>query len=226
MGFSENLHLVQNRIAEAAVRVGRKPEEISLLAVTKTFPPETIRQAYGVGLREFGENRVQEALGKMEGLPADSHWHLIGQLQTNKINKIIGRFTLIHSVDSIQLAQALSARLSGSTQDILLEVNTSGEASKSGVRPEESIETAKRVASLPGLHLKGLMTVGPLTVEVSKQREAFKGLKGLFDDMRGKEWAGSAFSALSMGMSSDFEIAIEEGSTLVRLGTALFGARQ
>lgn len=225
MEFLDRLYQVQKRIAEAAVRAGRKPEEITLLAVTKTFPIEAIRQAYEAGLRDFGENRVQEALGKISELPSDIRWHLIGQLQTNKINKIIGKFVLIHSVDSIHLLEALSTRLGGTSQDLLLEVNTSGEQSKSGVPPEEAVAVAERIVALTHLKLKGLMTVGPLTENAQKQREAFKKLKGLFNEIRGKDWVGPAFSTLSMGMSSDFEIAIEEGSTLVRVGTALFGSR-
>jgi len=225
MDFSDRLHQIRNRMAEAAVRAKRSPEEITLLAVTKTFPIDTIRQAYAAGLRDFGENRVQEALGKIAELPPEVRWHLIGQLQTNKINKIIGKFSLIHSVDSLHLAEALSARSGGAGQEILLEVNTSGEASKSGVRPQETLVTAEEIARLPHLKLRGLMTVGPLTEDVAKQREAFKKLKGLFDAIRSKDWAGPIFSTLSMGMSSDFEIAIEEGSTLIRVGTALFGAR-
>ncbi len=225
MDFSQRLHQVKVRMAEAAVRAKRQPEEITLLAVTKTFPVETIRQAYEAGLRDFGENRVQEALGKISDLPSDIRWHLIGQLQTNKINKIVGKFILVHSVDSQHLAEALSDRVGQRGQDILLEVNTSGEASKSGVKPEETMAIAEKINGLPHLRLTGLMTVGPLTEEASKQREAFKKLKGLFDKIRVKNWAGPAFSNLSMGMSSDFETAIEEGSTLVRVGTALFGAR-
>lgn len=224
MGFTENFHWVQERIAQAATRVGRKPDQITLLAVTKTFSLEALRPAYEAGLRNFGENRVQEALGKMGELPRDIHWHLIGQLQTNKINKIIGKFSLIHSVDSFHLAEALSKRVG--EQEILLEVNTSGEESKSGVKPQEAAKVAEKIAALSHLKLKGLMTVGPLTEDASRQREAFKRLKGLFDEIRKNDWAGSAFSVLSMGMSGDFEIAVEEGSTLVRVGTALFGSRQ
>lgn len=226
MEIRDRILEVQKRMAEAAAHSHRKPEEVTLLAVAKTFPPETIRQAYEAGLREFGENRVREALEKIGGLPPDIRWHLIGQLQTNKINKVIGKFVLIHSVDSIHLAQALSARVGGASQDILLEVNTSGEGSKSGVQPADAVATAEKIFQLPGLNLKGLMTVGPLTEDNQKQREAFKRLKGLFDEIRCKDWAGTAFSILSMGMSSDFETAIEEGSTLVRVGTALFGSRQ
>ncbi len=225
MGFHNRFHQVRTRIAEAAARSGRKSGEITLLAVTKTFPVGTIREAYEAGLRDFGENRVQEALVKITELPTDIRWHLIGQLQTNKINKIIEKFVLIHSVDSLHLAEAISNRLAEVPQGILLEVNTSGEESKSGVRPIEAVVVAEKISSLSNLKLKGLMTVGPLTENAQIQRDAFKRLKDLFDEVRRKSWASPDFSTLSMGMSSDFEIAIEEGSTMVRVGTALFGGR-
>jgi pyridoxal phosphate enzyme (YggS family) len=223
--IENRLQTVRSRIAEAATRSGRKAQDITLLAVTKTFPFETLRAAYDAGLRDFGENRVQEALDKIPLLPSDIRWHFIGQLQTNKINKTLGKFVLIHSVESLRLAQALSQRVVGVPQDILLEVNTSGEASKSGVEPEAALSTAEAIGQLPNLRLRGLMTVGPLTEDVGKVRDAFKKLKGLFEDIRGKRGTGQDFSILSMGMSGDFEVAIEEGSTLVRIGSALFGSR-
>jgi PLP dependent protein len=221
----KNLETVRRRIAEAAARSGRSADRITLLAVTKTFPPGTLRAAYDLGLRDFGENRVQEALEKMPGLPPDIRWHLIGQLQSNKINKVLGRFRLIHSIDSPRLAQALSERTAGSPQEVLLEVNTSGEASKSGMGPSEALGAAEAIARLPNLRLRGLMTVGPLTEDTGKTRDAFRRLKGLFEEGRKREWAGGGFDTLSMGMSGDFETAIEEGSTLVRIGSALFGPR-
>ncbi len=223
--ISARVKEVQKRIAEAAVRSKRQPSEITILAVTKTQPVEVLRAAHEAGLRDFGENRVQEALEKIGALPTDIRWHLIGQLQTNKINKILHQFVLVHSVDSLQLAEALSARLGNGNQDILLEVNSSGEPSKAGVSPMEAIETAEKIERLPGLKMRGLMTVGPLTEDPGKQREAFKILKGLFDSARTKSWVPKNFSILSMGMSGDFETAIEEGSTLVRVGTAVFGPR-
>lgn len=226
MGLRERILGIQKRIADAAARSRRRPDEISLLAVSKTVPVETIREAFEAGLRDFGENRVQEALPKIAELPADIHWHLIGQLQTNKINKVIGKFVLVHSVDSLSLAEAFSSRLGGASQDILLEVNTSEEESKAGVSPESALEVVEKISKLPGLKLKGLMTVGPLTDELQKRRDAFKKLKELFETIKGNGLGGAGFSILSMGMSGDFETAIEEGSTLVRVGTALFGPRQ
>jgi PLP dependent protein len=225
MELKKNLLEINNRIADCARRTHRKPEEITLLAVSKTMAVETIQKAYEAGLRDFGENRVQEALEKIDLLPPDIRWHMIGRLQSNKINKILGKFTLIHSIDSLRLAYSLSARMGNGNQEILLEVNTSGEASKAGVAPEETVGTAETISGLPGLKLRGFMTVGPLTQDTQKQREAFKKLKGLFEEVKGKNFAGTSFSILSMGMSGDFETAIEEGSTLVRIGTALFGAR-
>jgi pyridoxal phosphate enzyme (YggS family) len=223
--FEDRLKDVRGRIADAARRSGREPSTVTLVAVTKTHPAETLRPAYENGLRDFGENRVQEALPKQAALPPDIRWHLIGQLQTNKINKIPGRFVLVHSVDSVSLAKAMSDRFAAEPQDILLEVNTSSEASKSGVSPAGAVQAVGELLSLPHLRLRGLMTVGPLTDVEAKQREAFRTLKGLFDDVRARGQAGSRFDILSMGMSSDFEAAIEEGATLVRVGTALFGQR-
>jgi pyridoxal phosphate enzyme (YggS family) len=223
--IQKNIQEIQKKISEAALRSNRKPNEISLLAVTKTLSVETIRRAYEAGLRDFGENRVQEALGKVSELPMDIRWHLVGQLQTNKINKTLGKFALIHSVDSIHLAEALSARIGNQSQDILLEVNTSGEASKTGVDPYQALEIAEKITKLSRLKLTGFMTVGPLTENQTAIREAFKRLKGLFEEVKARSWAGKDYSVLSMGMSGDFETAIEEGSTMVRIGTAIFGER-
>jgi pyridoxal phosphate enzyme (YggS family) len=223
--ISGHIRDVRKRIDEAAVRSKRQAADVTLLAVTKTMSIETIQKAYEAGLRDFGENRVQEALQKMGSLPSDVRWHLIGQLQSNKINKIIGKFVLIHSVDSLHLAETLSSRVGSGNQEVLLEVNTSGEASKGGVTPEEAVVAAEKMMKLPALELRGLMTVGPLTEDLQKQREAFKKLKGLFESIRQKNGHETSFSVLSMGMSGDFEMAIEEGSTLVRVGRALFGPR-
>lgn len=225
MELQQRIFEIQDRIAQAAVRSGHTPQDISLLAVTKTFSRLVLQEAYDLGLRTFGENRVQEAVPKIEDLPADIQWHLIGQLQTNKINKVLGKFALVQSMDSFKLSQAFSSRLDGRIQEILLEVNTSGETAKSGVPPEKALEEARAIVQLPGLKLRGLMTVGPLTQDSNLQRESFKKLKGLFEELKAKGIGGEDFSILSMGMSGDFEMAIEEGSTLVRIGSALFGSR-
>jgi len=226
MDLRDRIDEIKKRIAEAAVRAGRPPQGVTLLAVTKTFPTEAIRSAYEAGLRDFGENRVQEALSKIAALPPDIRWHLIGQLQTNKINKIIGKFQLVHSIDSKELALSFSSRLGPASQEILLEVNTSGEESKAGCPPGSTVEIAEKISRLAELKLRGLMTVGPLTEETEKQRDAFKKLKDLFESVKSKGFVGPGFDILSMGMSGDFEMAIEEGSTLVRIGSALFGSRQ
>lgn len=224
VSFAQSLSEIRGRIGESAVRSGRNPGAITLLAVTKTFSHMAIQEAYDCGLRLFGENRVQESLEKIPFLPSDIHWHLIGQLQTNKINKIIGKFDLVHSIDSLELALALSKRLQGQNQDILLEVNTSGEKTKSGVDSATALEVAGKISGLQGLRLRGLMTVGPLTEDHNRQRGAFKTLRKLFE--QAAVGLGPGFDILSMGMSADFEMAIEEGSTLVRLGSALFGNRR
>jgi pyridoxal phosphate enzyme (YggS family) len=222
--MKERIDEIQGRIAAAAVRSGRSAQAVTLLAVTKTFPVEKIQQAYEAGLRQFGENRVQEALEKQTRLPADIQWHLIGQLQTNKINKALGRFTLIHSIDSIKLATGLSQRLEAD-QDILLEVNSSGEAAKAGFAPGDLPLLFSEIDRLPRLKIRGLMTVGPLEGDLKVKRGAFKLLKELFEVLKPTARRPGDFSVLSMGMSGDFEMAIEEGSTLVRVGTALFGDR-
>jgi pyridoxal phosphate enzyme (YggS family) len=225
MELQTQIHDIQKRIEDSAAKAGRHPSDVLLLAVTKTKSVDQIQKAYDAGLKDFGENRVQEALEKMPLLPWDARWHLIGQLQTNKINKTLGRFILIHSIDSAELAQGVSNRQTEHTQDVLLEVNTSGEASKSGVDSAVALAVAKAISQMPGLKLKGLMTVGPLTDDRQKQRDAFKRLKELFEKIKTERWGGDSISVLSMGMSGDFEMAIEEGSTLVRVGSAIFGAR-
>lgn len=225
MDIQNQIHDIQKRIQDSAAKVGRNPSEILLLAVTKTVSLENIQKAYDAGLKDFGENRVQEALEKMPLLPWDVRWHLIGQLQTNKINKTLGRFVLIESIDSLELAQAVSNRQGDRSQSVLLEVNTSGETSKSGVDPSQAIQTARAIYKLPQMKLKGLMTVGPLTKDRVKQRDAFKKLRELFEKIKSEIKAENSFSVLSMGMSGDFETAIEEGSTLVRVGSAIFGDR-
>ncbi len=215
---------IKARIAAAAKRSGRAPDSVALLAVTKTFPAQKIQEAYDAGLRLFGENRVQEALGKIALLPTDCEWHLIGQLQTNKINKTLGLFKMIHSIDSLKLAKALSDRL-GQDQEVLLEVNSSGEAAKSGFAPQALLDLFGTLQALPRLRIKGLMTVGPLSPDAQVQRRAFALTRGLFEKIKKAADKPAELSILSMGMSGDFEAAIEEGSTLVRVGRALFGER-
>ncbi|MDM7915442.1 MAG: YggS family pyridoxal phosphate-dependent enzyme [Candidatus Eisenbacteria bacterium] len=216
---------VRRRVEEAASRAGRDPAEITLIAVTKTFPSSAAREAFALGIADVGEDRVQELLRKREecaDLPL--RWHLIGHLQSNKAAKILPAVSMVHSVDSIPLAERLS-ELSAADRplDILLQVNTSGEESKFGVAPGEARRTAEAIASLPSLRLRGLMTLGPLTDDQGAIRSSFATLRRIRDEEVRPRVPLASF--LSMGMSGDFEIAIEEGATHIRLGTILFGQR-
>ena len=222
----QNIRDIEERISKACERSGRKREDVTLIAVSKTFPAETVREAYEAGLRVFGENRPQELREKSQLLPDDIEWHFIGHLQTNKIKYVLPTARLIHSVDSLHLAQALSefAQKKNLQVPILLEVNTSGEASKFGFKPEETAQAFSQINALPHLELRGLMTIGPLTDDAGRIRKAFRELRTLRDEVR-KQWGVEKTAILSMGMSGDFEIAIEEGATHIRLGTAIFGKR-
>jgi hypothetical protein len=223
--LAESLADVRSRIEAAARKAGRASADVRLMAVTKGFPREVVQEALGAGLSLFGENRVQEAEAKFADLPVPCETHLIGHLQTNKARAAAALFACVQSIDSMHTAEALDARCAerGAPIDVLLELNTSGEDSKSGFRTcDELLAGLDAVRKLPLLRLKGLMTVGPLTDDPQKIRAAFAQLRSLFDEVRP---GLSGFDTLSMGMSGDFELAIEEGSTLVRLGTALFGIR-
>lgn len=231
MSIAQNLAQVRERIAAAARRAGRQPEDIALMAVSKTFPPERIREAYDDGLRLFGENRVQEFAGKINAV-RDLHnaeWHLIGHLQTNKAVKAGELFAAVDSVDSLRLAQKLdaSARQLGKKLTVLIEINVGGEAAKSGVAPE-SRELDELLLAAPGLaHLefRGLMTVPPFADDPQQSRPYFRKLRELRDQVASRRLLQIGTDELSMGMSHDFEVAIEEGSTCVRVGTAIFGVR-
>jgi pyridoxal phosphate enzyme (YggS family) len=231
MLIAENLLRVREHIEAAARRAGRRPEDITLMAVSKTFPPERIRQAYDAGLRTFGENRVQEFAGKTEVL-RDLHnaeWHLIGHLQTNKAAKAVELFAAVDSVDSLRLAQKLNAaaQLAGKKLKVLIEINVGGEAAKSGVAPDsrelEDLLLAAR--ELQHLDFRGLMTVPPFTDDPQLARPYFRKLRELRNGIAARRLPAVDTGTLSMGMSHDFEIAIEEGSTCVRVGTAIFGER-
>lgn len=232
MSIAENIHSLQSRIAVAAKRAGRAPEEIALLAVSKTHPASTIREAYDAGLRLFGENRVQEFAGKaaeLSGL-AGAQWHMIGHLQTNKASKAAELFGAVDSVDSVKLAEKLdaAAQALGKKINILIEVNVGGEAAKSGVAPEsrELEELLTDAARLPALEFCGLMTVPPYIEDPEGARPYFRRLRELRDTIARRKLPAIGIETLSMGMSHDFEIAIEEGSTCVRVGTAIFGERE
>jgi PLP dependent protein len=230
VSIAENITRIRDRIADAAARAGRDPAEITLMAVSKTFPAGPIREAYSAGIRVFGENRVQEFASKapeLNGL-TDAHWHMIGHLQSNKASKAAELFHAVDSVDSLRLAERLNdaALATGKRLQALIEVNVSGEAAKSGVAPG-SQELDRILASAPGLQhlqIRGLMTIPPLT-DAEAARPYFRRLREIRDEIRGRGVSGIEMDVLSMGMSHDFEVAIEEGSTCVRVGTAIFGSR-
>lgn len=216
--FSERLKKLRDQIAEACRRSDRDPSEITLIAVTKYATLESIREAYNLGLRSFGESRIPAALEKMAQLPSDIDWHFIGRLQSNKVAKAIGCFELIHSVDSLALAQKISAASTqqGCITQVLLQVNTSGEPSKQGLTPDTCRKHFLELSQLSGISIQGLMTMAPLTDDANVIRACFSRLRGLRDELKLRD--------LSMGMSHDFSIAIEEGATLLRIGSSLFGA--
>jgi pyridoxal phosphate enzyme (YggS family) len=213
---------VRARVAQAAERAGRDPGAITLVGVSKTMPAERVRAAYDEGLRHFGENRVQEGLGKIAELDLpDATWHLIGHLQTNKAKPAARAFGLIHSIDSRRVAEALSK--DATALEVLLEVNYAGEESKFGFTPEEALAEAPAIATLPGLRLVGLMTIAPLVDDAEEVRPVFRGLRELGERVRDR--VDASLWHLSMGMSNDFEVAIAEGATIVRIGRAIFGER-
>lgn len=226
MNISDNWSQVRARVAAAALRAGRRPEDVRVIAVSKTFPASSVRAAYDAGIRTFGENRVQEALEKISELPADIEWHLIGHLQTNKARAAVGRFALIHSVDSLHLAQELDrqAQRAGLTQRILLQVNVADEETKSGFDPSATATAASDIAQLKYLNIEGLMTIGPLAEAPEDVRWVFRELRALRDELRGR-FPSLQLPELSMGMTGDFEVAVEEGATLIRVGRAIFGER-
>jgi pyridoxal phosphate enzyme (YggS family) len=224
--FAERLTAIRERIATAAARAGRSPEEVTLVAVSKTFPVEAIREAAAAGLRIFGESRAQEALPKLDAL-ADLPlcWHLIGHLQRNKVHAVAGRFELIHTADSVRLIEALEARAGQLcvTQPILLQINVSGEAAKHGAAPEELEQLLDAADACAHIAVRGLMTIPPYDENPEKSRPHFARLRELADHL-GNRYP-SRPRHLSMGMSGDLEVAVEEGASLVRVGSALFGAR-
>jgi pyridoxal phosphate enzyme (YggS family) len=231
VSIAQNLTQVRERIAVAAGHAGRRPEDLVLMTVSKTFPPERIREAYDAGLRLFGENRVQEFSVKVDSL-RDLHnaeWHLIGHLQTNKTPKAAELFAAVDSVDSLRLARKLnaSAQQLGKKLQVLIEINVGGEAAKSGVGPEsrELDELLLTAPELEHLEFHGLMTVPPFTEDPREARPYFRKLRELRDQIAARGLPAVDMNVLSMGMSHDFEVAIEEGSTCVRVGTAIFGER-
>jgi PLP dependent protein len=231
MSILESVAHIRERIAAAARRAKRQPEEIALMAVTKTFPPERIREAYDAGLRLFGENRVQEFAGKAAALAdlSGADWHMIGHLQSNKAGKAAELFTAVDSVDSLRLAQKIndSAQQLGKKLNVLIEINVGGEDAKTGIAPGSS-ELDEILRAAPGLEqlvIRGLMTIPPFTEDPQDARPYFRRLREVRDRIAAKRLPAIHMDVLSMGMSHDFEVAIEEGSTCVRLGTAIFGER-
>ena len=227
--FKRNLRIVKSRVTEAAERAGRDARKVRIMAVTKTFPGSATELAWGQGLRLFGENRVQEAAAKYSNLPDDIDLHLIGHLQRNKARLAGATFSCVQSIDKLATALALEKHFdSMSTEkklDILLEVNTSGEESKFGIHTKEELFTlVEQIMAQTRLNIRGLMTVGPFTGDRDEIRRAFVWLADLYGQT-GERYPGLALDILSMGMSGDFEIAVEEGSSMLRLGTALFGQR-
>ena len=225
--IADNIRSVETRIQNACERAGRNRDDVTLICVTKTMPVEDLRQAYEAGQRCFGENRVQEINDKFPRLPDDIKWHMIGHLQTNKVRYLMDKAVMIHSVDSAHLARAISkeAVKAGRVMDILLEVNAAGEESKFGLIREEVLPLVKDIASLPGIHICGLMTVAPFTDDPETNRVFFRNLRELAVDIDRQSIDNVSMAVLSMGMTGDFEVAIEEGATHIRVGTAIFGKR-
>ncbi len=224
MNIEENLQALTDGIARAAQSCGRKPEEIIFVAVSKGCSIEEIKQAYSAGCRDFGENRIQEALEKMEETPSDIRWHFIGKLQKNKVGKAVGRFVLIHSIDSVELAERVSkaSEERGIKTAVLLEANTSGEQTKSGLAAEEWEREFIKMLGFKGITVRGLMTMAPLTEDEVAIRRCFSSLRLLRDRLQQIAGEHADLSTLSMGMTHDYPIAIQEGATLIRIGTAIF----
>lgn len=225
--FDDNYSDITSRISNAAIRSGRNPKDIILLAATKTIDVDVINYAIEKGLKFIGENRVQEFLSKEDSLNSNVQKHFIGHLQSNKAKDIVGKVSLIHSVHSLKLAKIISeiSFKNNIVSDILLEVNIAGEESKSGFSPTELLENLKEISNLKGVNVKGLMTIPPICENNEENRGYFKEMYNLFLDIQSKKLDNSSMDILSMGMSDDFETAIEEGANLVRIGTALFGNR-
>ncbi len=225
--IKENLEAVEKRVQDACKRAGRSRDEVTLIAVSKTKPVSLIREAMACGQVDFGENKVQELCKKQEEIREPLRWHLIGHLQRNKVKYVVDKACLIHSVDSERLAQEIQkeAAKRDLVCPVLVEVNVGGEETKSGVSPQEALPLVRSIAALPNVKVKGLMTVAPPVEKPEDARIYFKELRELADTIRKEAIPGVEMKELSMGMTGDFEAAIEEGATMVRVGTAIFGAR-
>lgn len=225
---TENIAEVNAKIAAACRRVGRDRSEVTLIAVSKTKPESMIEEAYEVGQRDFGENKVQEICRKKDLLPEDIRWHMIGHLQRNKVHQVVGKACLIHSVDSLRLAEAINreAEKRGVEVPVLVEVNVAQEESKFGVSTEETITLVEQMSRLKYIQIRGLMTIAPYVENPEENRSVFRKLKQLSVDIAVKNINNVNMSVLSMGMTNDYEVAIEEGATMVRVGTGIFGERE
>ena len=223
----ENLVKVEENIKTACKRAGRKPEEVTLIAVSKTKPMEMIEEALACGKREFGENKAQEMKEKCDALQKDIKWHFIGHLQTNKVKYVVGRAFLIHSVDSYHLAEAIETESEKKNviSHILIEVNVANEESKFGIKTDETLALVEKISHLPHIRIDGLMTIAPFVENPQMNRPIFRDLRKLSVDIAEKNIDNVSMNVLSMGMTNDYEVAIEEGATHIRVGTAIFGER-
>ena len=225
--IKENLYQVEENIKKACNNSGRSRQEITLIAVSKTKPISLLQEAYDADVRDFGENKVQEMCEKYEIMNKDINWHMIGHLQTNKVKYLIGKTTLIHSVDSYKLACEIEKQAAkhNCDVDILIEVNAANESTKFGVSTEAVIELVKEVSQLPHLHIRGLMTVAPYVIDPEENRLIFRNIKKLSVDIDNQNIDNVTMNVLSMGMTGDYMVAIEEGATIIRVGTGIFGER-
>ena len=225
--IQENYRAIDARVAAACEKAGRRREDVTLVAVSKTKPEELIRELMEIGVRDFGENKVQDLCRKMEDIPGDNRWHMIGGLQRNKVKQVVGKVDLIQSVDSARLLAAIDkeAKKQGIVQDILLEVNVGGEESKSGFRAEEILPLVQSLAQFPNIRVKGLMTIPPISQKNGDNIKFFQKIYNIAVDIIALLGDNGMAKYLSMGMSDDFTDAIACGSTMIRVGTAIFGAR-
>ncbi|MBO5623803.1 MAG: YggS family pyridoxal phosphate-dependent enzyme [Butyrivibrio sp.] len=225
--IKENLEFVEENIAKACEKAGRSRDEVTLIAVSKTKPVSDIRQAMDYGIKVFGENKVQEIKDKTEEIKEPLNWHMIGHLQANKVKYLPGRICMIHSVDNVKLAAEIEKQFAKAdiVIDVLIEVNMAHEESKFGLSPDEVADFVKEIASYPHLNIRGLMTIAPYTDDPESNRVYFKGLRELKDNINGMNIPGVNMDTLSMGMTGDYQVAIEEGATFVRVGTGIFGER-
>ena len=223
----ENIKQVEENIIKSCEKVGRDPKEVTLIAVSKTKPYTAIEEALPSGVLDYGENKVQELTEKYEILPKDIRWHMIGHLQRNKVKYLVGKVELIHSVDSLRLANQIETEFAKKNEiaNILIEVNMANEESKFGITSETTEQLVREISKLEHVRIKGLMTIAPYTDNPETNREYFRNMKKLSVDIENKNIDNGTMSVLSMGMTGDFEVAVEEGATMIRVGTGIFGSR-